>query len=99
MILRRIGRDAACSTDMPSSLIGALSQATRASGLRHRNSRLPARSQLSRLGGQLFVAQRAHLTTKLISGGPSIIHSAGFYPPSDPACGSLFFDMRCIHNS
>jgi hypothetical protein len=26
---------------------------------------------------------------KLISGGPSIIYSAGFYPPSDPATGYL----------
>ena len=29
------------------------------------------------------------LTLKLISGGPSARHSAGFYPPSDPAIGYL----------
>ena len=28
---------------------------------------------------------------KLFSGRPSIIHSAGFYPPSDPAPGSGYF--------
>ena len=38
-------------------------------------------------------------TLELISGGASARHSAGFYPPSDPAIGSLFFVMRRIHNS
>jgi hypothetical protein len=27
------------------------------------------------------------LTLELISGGPTIIYTAGFYPPSDPAIG------------
>ena len=32
--------------------------------------------------------QRRAGTPKLISGGPTILYTAGFYPPSDPAIGS-----------
>ena len=37
--------------------------------------------------GSLRRGERTRRTGKLISGGPPIIHSAGFYPPSDPATG------------
>ena len=37
----------------------------------------PSRKRQSRAG-----------TPKLISGGPTILYTAGFYPPSDPAIGS-----------
>ena len=33
---------------------------------------------------------RLDITLELISGGRTILYSAGFYPPSDPAIGSAF---------
>ena len=49
--------------------------------------RVEAARSRKRRGGLPSLGQRTLGTGKLISGGPSIIHSAGFYPPSDRATG------------